>query len=95
MSRLEEIFEITNVKKRQEELISFAKSLNLNFEAAKKPDGSYDENILAVAIHDETKTRIIKKSSNIGMILGIIFVILMISAAFLLIKNYKGANFTF
>ena len=84
MRRLEEIFKIEDEHKRQKMLVKYAKSLKINVFKAKKLNGEYSENELAVLIYNTEQSNKLAKSQMLGILIAGLLVLLAGVAAILL-----------
>lgn len=86
MSKLETIFKIEDHQARQSSLVAYAKSLRVNVLKAKKADGSYSENELAVLIFNVEQSRKNNKFQNIAMLAVALFIMIVVVAGIVLLK---------
>lgn len=86
MSKLETIFQIEDNQAREKALVAYAKSLRVNVLKAKKADGSYSENELAVLIFNVEQSRKNNKFQNIAMLAVALFVMIIVVAGIVLLK---------
>jgi hypothetical protein len=77
MNRLEEILKIADCKKRQEQLVNYARALNVNPTRARKPNGEWDEDVLTLLIYDAGQVKKTQKFQKVGLIVGAVFLTLM------------------
>lgn len=88
MSHLEEIFQNPDEIKRLSELVEYAKSIKINVLKAKKDDGTYSEDELAVLIFDVESAREQSRRLNVAF-----WISALIISFFLIIVLYFGVNF--
>lgn len=86
MSKLEQIFQIEDPNDRQRELVQYAKSLRVNTLKAKKADGSYSENELAVLIYNAEQSLKNFKFQTIALLAAAIFIMVVVIAGVGLFK---------
>ena len=86
MSKLESLFKIEDNQARQSALVTYAKSLRVNVLKAKKADGSYSENELAVLIFNVEQSRKNNKFQNIAMLAVALFVMIILLAGIVVLK---------
>jgi ABC-type phosphate transport system permease subunit len=86
MPKLETIFQIEDNQAREKALVAYAKSLRVNVLKAKKADGSYSENELAVLIFNVEQSRKNNKFQNIAMLAVALFIMIVVVAGIVLLK---------
>ncbi len=86
MSKLEQIFQLEDPKTREIELVKYAKLLKINTLKAKKADGSYSENELAVLIYNAEQFAKRSKFQTIALIVVAIFVMIVVFAGLNMFK---------
>lgn len=86
MSKLEEIFKLEDPHERQIQLVQYAKTLRVNTLKAKKADGSYSENELAVLIYNAEQSLKNFKFQTIALIVVAIFIMVAVIAGIGLFK---------
>jgi len=79
MTKLEKLFDIEDAAGRQKAIIEYARSLKIKILSAKKDNGEYSENILAVLIYDAEKGRKELWLKNIFLVVGAIIVLVVMT----------------
>jgi len=85
-SKLGEIFKVEDPAKRTEQLVAYAKRLKVNVLKTKKENGDYSEDQLAVLIYDAEERQRQNQLSNIGLIMGALFIFFVLLVGILLLQ---------
>jgi len=85
--KLEELFRIEDKAARQKAFVAYARSLRINYLRAKKTDGEYDENELAVLIYTAQETKSVNRLKNsVFLIIGIFLFGAILLAIFFMVR---------
>jgi hypothetical protein len=88
-SKLEFLFKIADKAKRQNAFVAYARQLEVDISLARKPDGEYDEDKLAVCIYDVEQKGRRMRLKNVGLLVGaILFAVMFTAAIFIFKKNF-------
>lgn len=86
-SKLAGILKIGDSTARQQSLMDYAGSLNINITNVRKLSGDIDEDQLTVLIFNAERTRTMLRLGKTGFFLGVFFIfIMLIAAMFLFLK---------
>lgn len=85
--KLEGILKIGDFTKRQQSLMDYAGSLNINITKVRKLNGDIDEDLLTVLIFNAERTRTMLRFGRTGFFVGVFFIfIMLIAVIFLFLK---------
>jgi hypothetical protein len=83
-SKLEQIFALEDAAQRVPALVEYARSLKVNVLKARKENGDYSEDQLAVLIYDVEQRKKDVRAANVGLVIVAVFIFLVIAAGIVL-----------
>lgn len=87
-SKLDGILKIGDSTTRQQSLMDYAGSLNVNTTKIRKLNGDIDEDQLTVLIFNAERTRTMLRFGRTGFFLGVLFIFIMLIAAIVLFLKF-------